>query len=262
MKLYIQRRESFMSATIRALLNIAALAAVIFVNYLANALPLNGSTTGELSAKYNVLITPAGYVFSIWGLIYVLLTIWVIIQVLPKNRNEPVYESIGLWFVLNCILNCTWIFVWHHELLGLSWIVMIGLLLSLIMIYTKIQNQDNKSSFVRLPFSVYLGWISVATIVNTAVVLKYSGWNGFGLSSVTWTVIMLIVGTGLAIFFTLLNKDVIYPLVFVWAYIGIGVRHKGEIEVLTYTSFSLAILLLLFIIWRVATRRRGEVAMK
>ncbi|WP_416731662.1 TspO/MBR family protein [Fictibacillus sp. JL2B1089] len=251
-----------MTATFRAILNIVALAAVIFVNYLANALPLNGRTTGELSAKYDVLITPAGYVFSIWGLIYVLLTIWVIIQVLPKNRNEPVYESIGLWFVLNCILNCTWIFVWHHELLGLSWIVMIGLLLSLIMIYTKIQNQDNKSSFMRLPFSVYLGWISVATIVNTAVVLKYSGWNGFGLSSVTWTVIMLLVGTGLAIFFTLVNKDVIYPLVFVWAYVGIGVRHKGEIDILTYTSFTLAILLLLFIIWKLATRRNGEAAMK
>ncbi|MQR96304.1 TspO/MBR family protein [Fictibacillus phosphorivorans] len=251
-----------MSATFRAILNIVALAAVIFVNYLANALPLNGQTTGELSAKYNVLITPAGYVFSIWGLIYLLLTIWVIVQVLPKNRDKPVYESIGLWFVLNCILNCTWIFVWHYEFLGLSWVVMIGLLLSLIMIYTKIQNQDNQSPFVRLPFSVYLGWISVATIVNTAVVLKYSGWNGFGFSSVTWTVIMLLVGTGLAIFFTLLNKDVIYPLVFVWAYVGIGVRHKGEIDVLTYTSFTLAILLLLFIIWKLATKRNGEVAMK
>ncbi|ANC77068.1 hypothetical protein ABE65_009740 [Fictibacillus phosphorivorans] len=251
-----------MSATFRAILNIVALAAVIFVNYLANALPLNGQTTGELSAKYNVLITPAGYVFSIWGLIYLLLTIWVIVQVLPQNRDKPVYENIGLWFVLNCILNCTWIFVWHYEFLGLSWLVMIGLLLSLIMIYTKIQNQDNKSPFVRLPFSVYLGWISVATIVNTAVVLKYSGWNGFALSSVTWTVIMLLVGTGLAIFFTLLNKDVIYPLVFVWAYVGIGVRHKGEIDVLTYTSFTLAILLLLFIIWRLATKRNGEVAMK
>ncbi|KZE66088.1 hypothetical protein AWM68_06850 [Fictibacillus phosphorivorans] len=251
-----------MSSKIRAYLNVIALLAVILVNYLANALPLNGNTTGELSAKYNVLITPAGYVFSIWGLIYLLLGFWVIYQALPKNQNKPVFQSIGLWSVFNCILNCTWIFVWHYEQLGSSLLVMIGLLLSIIVIYTRIQKQEEKSLFIRLPFSIYLGWISVATIVNMAVVLKYSGWNGFGLSSVTWTIIMLFVGALLAMFFTIQNKDFVFPLVFVWAYIGIGVRHMGKIDVLSNTSFALAALILLFVIWRAVKHRSHIQTMK
>jgi translocator protein len=243
-----------MSEKFRAYFNILALAAVILVNYLANALPLNGNTTGALSAKYNVLITPAGYVFSIWGLIYTLLAIWVIYQVMPKHMNHTVFKKLGYWFVISCIFNCLWIFVWHYEKLILSLIVMIGLLLSLIIIYSRIQSDENRPRYVLSPFSIYLGWVSVATIVNTSVVLKYSGWNGFGLSSETWTITMLIVGTILAFVFTFRNDDFIYPLVFVWAFIGIGIRHMGEIDVIANTSFSLAVLLLLFIVWRASKR--------
>jgi hypothetical protein len=238
----------------RVLLNIAAFAAVILVNFLANALPINGNTTGALSAKYNVLITPAGYVFSIWGFIYTLLAIFVIYHALPKNRKNPVFNKIGYWFATSCILNCTWILVWHYEKLTLSLIVMIGLLTSLIMIYSRIQKTDFQHKFLRTPFSIYLGWISVATIVNTAVVLKYTGWDDFGFSSETWTIGMLIAGTIIAFVFTIRNDDLVYPLVFVWAYIGIGIRHMGKIDVLTNTSFSLAVLLLLLIVWRASKR--------
>jgi translocator protein len=243
-----------MSEKFRAYFNILALGAVILVNYLANALPLNGNTTGALSAKFNVLITPAGYVFSIWGLIYTLLSIWVIYQAMPKQINQTVFKKIGFWFVVNCILNCLWIFVWHYEKLLLSLIVMIGLLLSLIIIYSKIQSDEKRPRYVLFPFSIYLGWVSAATIINTSVVLKYSGWNGFGLSSETWTITMLIVGSVLALFFTFKNDDFIYPLVFVWAFFGIGIRHMGDIDIIANTSFSLAVLLLLFIIWRASKR--------
>jgi translocator protein len=243
-----------MSEKFRAYMNVVALSAVVFVNYLANALPLNGKTTGALSAKYNVLITPAGYVFSIWGLIYTLLAVWVIYQALPKNINNIVFKKVGYWFVISCIFNCLWIFVWHFEKLILSLIVMIGLLLSLIIIYSKIQNDENRPKYVLSPFSIYLGWVSIATIVNTSVILKYSGWNGFGLSSQTWTIIMLMVGTILAFVFTLKNDDFLYPLVFVWAYMGVGIRHMGEMDVIANTSFSLAVLLLLIIIWKASKR--------
>lgn len=243
-----------MSEKFRAYFNILALGAVILVNYLANALPLNGNSTGALSAKYNVLITPAGYVFSIWGFIYTLLAIWVIYQAMPKQINQPVFKTIGYWFVISCIFNCLWIFVWHYEKLIISLIVMIGLLLSLIVIYSKIQSIENRSRYILSPFSIYLGWVSIATIVNTSVVLKYSGWNGFGLSSETWTITMLIVGMILAFVFTIINDDFIYPLVFVWAFIGIGIRHMGDIDIIANTSFSLAVVLLLFIIWRASKR--------
>lgn len=243
-----------MYGRVRAYLNIAALGAVVFINYLANALPLNGNTTGELSAKYNVLITPAGYVFSIWGLIYVLLFVWVIYQALPKHIDNTIFQKIGYWFIISCIFNCSWIFVWHYEKLQLSLLVMFGLLVSLIVIYLKIQSEKFHPWFVRIPFSIYLGWVSVATIVNTAVVLKYSGWDGFGLSSETWTIVMLIIATLLAFTFTIKNDDLAYPLVFVWAFVGIGVRHMGTIDLISNISFSLAAMLLLFIIWRASKR--------
>ncbi|MBY6035842.1 tryptophan-rich sensory protein [Fictibacillus nanhaiensis] len=239
----------------RPYLNILSLAAVIFVNYLANALPLNGNTTGELSAKYNVLITPAGYAFSIWGLIYTMLVIWVIYQASPRHIHNPMFQKLGYWFVVNCMLNIIWIFVWHYEKLYLSLIVMIGLLISLIVIYTKLQGKDLHPWFVRIPFSIYLGWVSVATIVNTAVVLNYSGWDGFGLSSETWTFIMLIVAVIISLLFTVKNDDLAYPLVFVWALVGIGIRHMNSMDILANTSFSLAAFLLLFIIWRGSKRK-------
>jgi hypothetical protein len=243
-----------MANKIRAYLNIIAFAAVILVNFLAESLPLNGNTTGELSDKYNVLITPSGYVFSIWGLIYLLLGLWVIYQALPKQMNKAVFRRIGYWFVLSCIFNCLWIFVWHYEKLELSLLVMIGLLASLIIIYYKINNNGEYRSFIRIPFSIYLGWVSVATIVNASVVLKYNGWEGFGLSDVTWTIIMLLIGTLLAMYFSLKNNDILYPLVFVWAYFGIGIRHIGTLDILSNISFSLAALLLIFIIWRSSKR--------
>ncbi|MCM3719329.1 TspO/MBR family protein [Fictibacillus phosphorivorans] len=246
-----------MSEKLRAYMNMAALGIVILVNYLANALPINGNTTGALSEKYNVLITPSGYAFSIWGLIYTLLAIWVIYQAMPKQINHPAFKSIGYWFVINCFFNTLWVFVWHNEQLILSLVVMIGLLLSLMMIYSRIKGVEDRPKFILIPFSFYLGWVSVATIVNTSIVLKYSGWDGFGVSSETWTITMLIVGMVLAFAFIFKNNDLIYPLVFVWAFIGIGIRHMGDLDSIANTSFSLAVSLLLFIIWRTIKRTKS-----
>lgn len=227
------------------LLNLIAYMIVVTVNGLANALPLNGQTTGEISNRLNVLFTPAGYVFSIWGLIYLLLGIWVIRQFPKSRRDLPVYQETSGLFVLSSILNSLWIFLWHYEFFGLSVIVMLLLLLTLIRLYTKAKAAD-ASFFDLLPFSVYLGWISVATIANISYYLTYIDWDGFGLSDSLWTFLLLIIATILALTFLKKEQDWIYPLVFVWAFIGIGVKNQnGDVPLVVYSSYFLAALLLI-----------------
>ncbi|MGG1684574.1 MULTISPECIES: TspO/MBR family protein [Bacillales] len=227
------------------LLNLIAYILVVTVNGLANALPLNGQTTGEISNRLNVLFTPAGYVFSIWGLIYLLLGIWVIRQFPKSRRDLPIYQETSGLFVLSSILNSLWIFMWHYEFFGLSVIVMLLLLFTLIRLYTNLKAAD-ASFFDLLPFSVYLGWISVATIANISYYLTYIDWDGFGISDTIWTFLLLIIATILALYFLKSEQDWIYPLVFVWAFIGIGVKNQnGDVPLVVYSSYVLAALILI-----------------
>ncbi|WP_335872729.1 TspO/MBR family protein [Bacillus sp. 2205SS5-2] len=225
---------------VKLVLNILAYLLVVIVNFLANALPLNGQTTGEISDKVQVLFTPAGYVFSIWGLIYLLLGLWVLRQFPKSRRNLPLYQSTSVWFVLSCLLNSTWIFLWHYNYFTLSVVIMISLLLTLIALYGNAKRSD--PSFLDIaPFSLYLGWISVATIANISFTLEFYEWSGWGLSDITWTIILLFTGTILAIFFTTREKDWLYPLVFVWAFIGIGVKNQDLEPAITTTAYGLAV---------------------
>ncbi|WP_270182674.1 tryptophan-rich sensory protein [Alkalihalobacillus sp. CinArs1] len=230
---------------IKLLLNILAYLLVITVNALANILPLNGQTTGEISNKLDVLFTPAGYVFSIWSLIYLLLGLWILRQFPKDRRNLPIYQETSGLFVLSCLLNSLWIFMWHYEYFGASVLVMILLLLTLIRLYVKAKAAD--ASFLDLlPFSVYLGWISVATIANISYFLTYIDWNGFGLSASFWTILLMIVASLLALYFLKYENDWVYSLVIVWALIGIGVRNQGDVPAVVFTAYSLAIVIALF----------------
>ncbi|RWZ54455.1 tryptophan-rich sensory protein [Halobacillus fulvus] len=236
-------------------LNLIALIVVITVNGLANALPLNGQTTGEISNRLNVLFTPAGYVFSIWGLIYMLLAIWVLRQFPKSRRNLPIYQETSGLFVLSCIWNTLWIFMWHYEFFGLSVIVMLLLLVTLIRLYVKLK-EAGASFWDQLPFSVYLGWVSVATIANISYFLKYINWDGFGISEQIWTLLLLLIATGLAIFFMKLEDDWVYPLVFVWAFIGIGVNHQdGNVPLVVYSSYILAGVIFLAVLFYLFRRK-------
>lgn len=232
----------------RFILNLIATVLVVLVNALANILPINGQTTGEISNRLDVLFTPAGYVFGIWGLIYFLLFIWTIRQFPASRRNLPVYEKATPLYLLSSALNIAWILLWHYEFFMLTVFVMIGLLLTLIKLYHLIKKEDH-SVWDLLPFSVYLGWISIATIANISYYLKDKGWNGLGLSHVTWTLIMLLVATTLAIYFHFQNEDRIYPLVFVWAFIGIGVKNAASHPTVSTTSYVLSAIILVVTIF-------------
>ena len=219
---------------VRFALMVIALIGVIAVNALANILPLNNQTTGEISNRLPVLFTPAGYVFSIWSVIYVLLIIW-LVGMWKKNKEiDASYIKQSILFIISCILNIAWIFLWHYEYFLLTVLVMIAFLVTLILLYSTYPVSDNRLTS-RLPISIYLGWISVATIANISYVLTVYQWNGWGLSDPLWAVIMMTIGTALAIHIRFHHFDIAYVFVFIWAFIGIAVRNGFE-ELLVSTA--------------------------
>ena len=218
--------------TLRQLVNVIALVGALIVNGLANALPLNGKQTGEISDSFAVFFVPAGYVFAIWGIIYIGLIAFGIYQALPSQRENPRLRSLGYWFALSCLANGIWIFLWHYELFPLTLVVMLILLVSLLVIYQRLRIGQAPVSAVErwavnVPFSIYLGWITVATIANVTDLLEYWGWNGFGISGPVWAVIMLAVASAVAYLMAQTRRDVAYLLVLVWAFIGIAVKQAG-----------------------------------
>lgn len=228
---------------LRYILVIVSLLAVITTNALANILPLNGQTTGEISNRLPVLFTPAGYVFSIWFLIFLLLIFWVIELWRNRFNKDALYERRSLLFIISCVFNIAWIFLWHYEYSLLTVVVMISLLVTLIILYRTYPVQDNRLSS-RLPISIYLGWISVATIANISYVLTVYEWSGWGLSDPLWAVIMMTIGAALALHIRFHHFDIAYPAVFIWAFIGIAVRNGfEELLVMTAALFLSAVLL-------------------
>jgi hypothetical protein len=228
------------------------------VNTLANALPLNGLNTGQISDRFNVYFVPAGYVFSIWGLIYIGLIAYGIFQALPAQRDNPRLRATGWWIVLSGLANSTWIFLWHYEQFPLTLLAMFTLLAALIITYLRLgigRGVVSKAETwaVRVPFSVYLGWITVATIANVTSVLDYVKWDRWGLSPETWMVIMLVVvmAVSLAMIFT--RRDTAYTLVILWALAGIGIKFASVPVVAksTWTVFGVIALVLAWTFWDV-----------
>jgi len=218
-----------MKNTIRQVTVIVSTLIMITVNGLANGLPLNGLNTGEISDRFQVYFVPAGYVFSIWGLIYLGLLAFSIYQALPAQRDNPRLVRIGWVVVLGNLANSTWIFFWHFLLFPLSLLAMVILLATLLFTYTGLEIGKTDVSalerwLVNIPFSVYLGWITVATIANTADVLDYLKWGQFGISDEIWMVIILGVVALIAWLMSLTRKDIAYLSVLLWALAGIGVK--------------------------------------
>jgi len=242
---------------------VIAVIATLVMNGLANALPLNGQTTGEISDRFQVYFVPAGYVFSIWGLIYVGLILYAIYQVLPAQRDNPRLRATGYLFTLSCLANIVWLVLWHYEFFLLTLVAMGALLLLLIAIYLRLGIGQVAVStaerwLVQLTFSIYLGWISVATIANVTSVLDYLNWGGWGLSPEIWTVIMLLAGVGLAFGMAFTRGDVAYGLVIIWAYAGIAVKHSGTPGVATAAWIAVGLVVLAVVIGLLLNRRSGQ----
>jgi hypothetical protein len=206
---------------------------MIIVNYLANALPIGGVTTGQASDNFANLFTPAGITFSIWGLIYLLLLGYTIYQFIwEKSKNQAeLFARINKLFLLTSLANIAWIFAWHYGIIWLSLLIMITLLILLIKIANIVNHQENlklNTIFVRLPFSIYFGWITIATIANVTVFLQSITWNAFGISDQIWMIVVLLVGATIGISRMFKDKNIYYGLVLVWAYFGIWIKHTSS----------------------------------
>ena len=209
---------------------------VLVVNYLANALPINNRDTGEISDAYQNLFAPAGLTFSIWGLIYLLLLGYVVYQfgffdTDAFSRKTQLIDKMNTYFSINLTANIAWIFAWHYDYIFVSLLLMGVLLFTLIRI-ADIQRVEKFSGweklFLQLPFSIYFGWITVATIANVTIFLVSIDWKGFGMTDTFWTIVILLVGALIGIARMIRDKNSAYILVFVWAYVGILIKHISE----------------------------------
>lgn len=230
-------------------LNLLFFSIMIVMNYLANALPLNGRNTGEISDSLPNLFTPAGLTFSIWGIIYIMLIIFCVLQF--TTSQQAVISRIGWLFGLTCVFNALWIAAWHYGRLPMSLILMVGLLVSLIWINIFIK--DLPHGIFKAAFGVYLGWICIATIANVTALLVSYGWSGSGISEQTWTIIMITVGALLVAITTWRLDNPYIGLAVVWAFAGIMIKRQVDYRAIFITAamaMAVVAVLLLIIFFR------------
>jgi benzodiazapine receptor len=230
--------------------NIIAFILTIIVNSLAGSTTIiGGQNTAAISDANFTLITPAGYVFSIWGIIYTLLGIFVVYQALPSQKGKEYQSKIGWLFVLSSLINIIWLFLWQYELLIFSVVLMFMLLATLIAIYLRLDIGKTNSKLaekiaIQLPFSTYLGWITIASIANVATTLVSLNWDGFGIAPQTWASAIIVIALLLASIVIIKRRDIAYSLVIAWAFIGISAAQTNE-NIVTLTQFSAIIVLIL-----------------
>lgn len=243
--------SGFDADRLRQVVTLAAIVVSIFINSLSNKFPLNGINIGQLSNTLfsPVKILPANYAFAIWGLIYIGLLAFGVYQVQPAQRHNPRLQRCGYLLVVACAAQCLWIYLFLARLFPLSTLAMLGILLPLIVMYQRLDiGQSPVSRKVRwlvdIPISVYLGWISVATIVNVAIALYSLNWDGWGLAPSVWTVLIMAVSAAIAALVLVRRRDLAFPLVIVWALVAIAIR-QATVPLIAGAGVLLAIGLIL-----------------
>lgn len=243
---------------VRQITNVVALVFALALNGLSEAIPLNGQTSAEIANRIPILFVPANYVFGIWGIIYVLLIGFGVYQALPSQRENPAFRRIGYWFALSCVANGIWLVLFHYDQFPLSMIAMIVLLASLIIIYTRLNigltAVKGGMRWAHTTFSVYLGWITVATVANAAYVLYVANWDGFGIAPEAWTVLLLLVATGLTLAAIYIRRDLAYTAVILWALVGIIVK-QAAVPPVAVTAGIMVAVIVLGLVWRFTSGR-------
>ena len=220
----------------------------IIFNYLSNTGIFNGKTIANVSNEYQNLFTPSGYAFSIWGLIYLLLIGFVFytgrsLFKPAKNEADGFVEKVGWWFAISCLANCAWILTWLYGFTGVSVIVLFIAFISLLMILMealKYNSNNAQKWFINFPFQIYAGWVSVALIAAVSAWLTKIGWDGWGISEITWTIILIIIASIIHLFMTWKKNAPIFALVAVWALVAIAMANKEVSDEIYFTALITA----------------------
>jgi benzodiazapine receptor len=247
----------------RQIVTIVAYIATVIVNAAAVAIPLGGLTTAQISDRFPVLIVPANYVFSIWSVIYLLLLAFTIFQALPAQRADATLRRLGYLPALTGVLNAVWVLLWQYQVFALTVPVMLALLVTLITIYLRVREPGAEPSLARgwivlTPFSVYLGWITVATIANVTQMGYYAGFRGAVLPPGLWAVGILLAGLAIAAVVITRARDIAYGAVIVWAYAGIAVKQRDVTEVAVVAAVGAAAIALLIVATALEPRLSGR----
>ena len=245
--------------------NVVAYAVMIVLNALSNALPINGQSMPEISARYPSLFTPAGFTFSIWGVIYLALLAFVIWQALPAQRDNAKVAGLSTWFKANCLLNALWILVWHYDLLLLSMLVMLAILVTLVVIYRPLIDalataSPNEHLVLYMPFSLYTGWITVATIANASVLQTAFGMDDALTGAVNWTFLKLALAGAIGASMILRIRDIPFALVIAWAAFGIAAKQAATPAVAG--AATVLCLLMLFLVAKDGVERLTQNILK
>ncbi len=239
-----------MKNTIRKITNLITVIFALAVNILASTLPLNGQNTGAISDRFHVYFVPAGYVFAIWGVIYLGWIAFIIYQFRSSQKENPRLQRLGYLFALSNLANAAWLFCWHYNQFGLSVLVMLTLLGLLIASYLRLNvNGESVSNAERwsvdIPFSVYLGWITVATVANVTDWLYLVNWNGFGIPAQIWAIIMIAVASLVGLVMAITRRDAAYLFVLVWSFAGIAVKQTPAPDVVFAAWIGAGLMLVL-----------------
>lgn len=237
-----------------------AIIGTLIVNTWSNLAPPQGRTIGDLANTVfrDVLIIPANYAFAIWGLIYLGLLAYGIYQLRVTQQDRPILQAVDYSLIVACIAQIAWIFLFLYEQFWLSVIAMLAILVPLIVAYLQIRPNQRRWTrtekwCVQRPFSLYLGWISVATIVNIAIALFTINWNGWGLTPETWTIIMMAIATVIGAILAVQYLATVFTGVIIWALIAIAVAQSAATASISFVAYALAAILL--IVWAVALFR-------
>jgi len=232
-----------MTERVKKLFVLISTVAVIFVSYLVTIGYISGATPATISDKYPTIITPANYAFSIWGIIYFCLVIFSIYQLHPPTSKS--FGKVRSFYILMCLANIGWIYSWHFDLVPLSLVAMLIILSSLVLINFDQRRKDSLSTFwfVKIPFSIYFGWISVAAVLNIFILLSSLGINGTGRLFTIITCISIMLLLTAAVFIRQKISTFAYPLVIAWALTAIAVKQSGRTAVVVVCALGVIAML-------------------
>lgn len=220
----------------------AAIVGNIALNYVSQRFPFNGQTNSVVSGKYPTPLTPAGYAFSIWGVIFLSLLVYAVWQLLPAQRRNPLPDAIARPLVLVNVVTGLWLVVFAYERLGLSVVVMLGILAGLAVVYSRVRHfaaRGEAPVWVNIPFGLYLGWISVALTVNATVALG-TRWQVSEAKGVEFAIILVGIVAGLALNVTKRFRELAYPAAVAWGLAGIWVARRADADTLVLAWMALA----------------------